>query len=680
MYTVRRRQNANHSNSRSAVEGHTSACRSNEVRGSVGPWVRASVGTARGSLHVKHPHPRRGVALMLVMLAIGTALVLTYAFTRTQTTALAISQNGTRRQLALQAAQTGAAVALERIESPEWQGVSTPLSRETLADSSGTASYTVTFRPLAAGDLGILPEEAALYLVIQSTGVWQSAVDANNRAQRTVEVVVRLTPRVPGRTVRPGDSADASDRAANIGDYDQIQNYALFADRGATSLVLDPGDRIDGDLWLYENLRLYEDPYWSGGVRREVLKSIGERYASGTGPRHPHPLNGGIEFYWTPSNLLQNDLARLNVSWSNASSRLTLPSVSFPGWQRYRLYEGGFEYGAVEVGSWLGGATLGPSTENPLGVFYRDGSLTLSDDVTIRGTLVCTGTVSVVGDRVHLGSFNWRDNQGGEIVSEAAIWPRLPAIVARNVWIDRSARLTVDAAVIATRKFSGAGGDFEYVATSEMAIDGTATSRPLGQPFSEVQLEGSPDISGLTVDGRYSIWLDDGTTGGWHEIVGVETAEHPAGGARRLTVVGEVKHSSPTSYRIRRTRRRYADIRGPIACERADINRQPAWTEPLTFQWSDLREKWKEENKDREDDGLEPIPFVDWLADPAHWSGWSYPLRDYGLRLEPTFHLRNTKEIAYQWSPPLFRAFEGTGYEEPLSGYRWKVVSWRVVQ
>jgi hypothetical protein len=618
---------------------------------------------------------RRGLALIVVMVAISAALVLTYALVRTQTTSLQISRNGSRRDWARQAAETGAAVAVERIQSTDWAGVATSLSRQTSADSSGTVSYTITFRRLESSDFPTLPGAAALYVVIQSTGIWQAADDANNRVERRVEVVVRLSPRVDGRPINTGDSLVANDRAPNISGFDEIQKYALFADRGRTSLVLEPGHRIDGDVWLNDKLRLYQDPFWSASIRRDVLESIGSRYVSASGASHPHPLSGRITFKRTPSDSVKNDLAWLGVSWNNAPSSLSLPAVTFSDWQTYRLYEGGFEYSAVEIGGSLRNVTLGPTPDNPLGVFYHSGPVVLDDNVTIRGTLVCTDKVSIVGDRVRFGSFNWRNDSGEEIVSGSAGWPRLPAIVALDVFIDLSVRFTVDGAVVVTRKLDGAGGDFEYVQAPDVSINGTATSRPLGQPFSEVQLEGTPDISSLTTDGKYSIWLDDGLTGGWHEIIGVDSF------ARRLTVVGEVQHPSPTTFRIRRTRKRYADIRGPIACEKTDINHPPAWVEPLSEEWDILHDEWNAENATREVQGLEPIPFVDWLADPVHFNGWGSPrLLEYGLRLEPTFHLRNTDGIAYQWSPPLFRAFAASGADEQFAGYRWQVISWRQVK
>jgi hypothetical protein len=104
--------------------------------------------------------------------------------------------------------------------------------------------------------------------------------------------------------------------------------------------------------------------------------------------------------------------------------------VEFAAWRTYRLYAGGFEYEAEEVPATLRDVTLRPSAENPLGIFYRDGAVRLEDNVTIQGTLVCTGTVTLRGDFIHLTAFNWRGEGGAPLVRHVEHWPRLPAIVA----------------------------------------------------------------------------------------------------------------------------------------------------------------------------------------------------------------------------------------------------------
>ena len=563
------------------------------------------------------------------------------------------------------------------METPGWEGVETELSRVVHSNLLGTASYMVEFHPWTGGDEQIVPEDSALYIVVRSTGIWQSADDEAAVVERHVEVVVKLKPRLTGRTIHPGDSATADDLVANPGNYDEIQRYALFAGKGNPSLVLDPGDRIDGKIWLDGDLQLYHDPLWASYVRDEFLDSIRRTMQRDDGQvviRHPHPLAGDLTFRCRPSSSVRKDLERLGLgeSWTETNTRPDRPEIDFSDWRTYRLYEGGFEYKAREINWQLRNETFRPTPDNPLGIFYRNGSVQVDDDVTIQGTLVAAGTVSIRGERVHVAGFNWLSDGGRPIVSGVDRWPRLPAIVAKEVSIDRSIQASVHGAIVVESSLKGAGGDFEYVDAQDVNITGTATAQPIRQPWSTVQLAEEPDLSQLNDRGEYAVWLADGTTGGWYAIVGVDEKRH------QLTVLGEVRHDASTAFQIQRNRRRYIDIRGPVTGERHDINRPLAWATPTVSQWNDLHNAWKQENKDRTDAGQEPIEFVDWLARPANFSGWSYPIGQYGLNLaHVTFHLRNTEGITYRWSPPLFQAYEGTNEDAEFAGYRWEIVSWR---
>src|SRR6188768_3714938 len=79
---------------------------------------------------------RRGFSMILVMLAIGFSLALTYGFMRTQVTSLQLTQNDLRRDLALEAARTGVSAGLLRMQDPAWVGLTDTYSRVTQQDSS----------------------------------------------------------------------------------------------------------------------------------------------------------------------------------------------------------------------------------------------------------------------------------------------------------------------------------------------------------------------------------------------------------------------------------------------------------------------------------------------------------------------------------------------------------------
>lgn len=630
---------------------------------------------------------RRGMSLMIVMVAISMSLVLTFSFLRTQATQLQIRRNSLRRDLALQAAQTGAAVALAQMQSPDWKGVSAGLHRVLQSDADGQTAFDVEFLPLIPREGEPLPKVAALFVTIRSTGSWQPPPSGELgdphlssgglRVERIVEVVAKLHPRLPGRTVSAGDSPAVSDAAPNPGDYDTIQQYALYAEGDDPSLVLEPRGRIDGLIWLEDDLRLYEEPNWPPHVRWQYLDDLGAQFVTSGESwtvRHPHPLGGEITFFTTPRTSRQSDLRRIGLEgrWSKADRRLNRPEASFSPWRRYRLYEGGFEYSARVVDSTLQNVTLRPTADNPLGIFYCDGSVRIQDDVTVQGTLISRGRVEFDGRDIVLASFNWRGDGGAPLVPDVALWPRLPAVVAVDVEFDRDAAALIDGAVVAADEVSGAGGLFEPIWVNAVSIDGTATGTPLEQPWSLVQLETSVDLAPLDGNGNYAVWLTDGASGAWYPIVGVDRS------ARTLRVIGEVRHETPTPFRIRRARRCFVDIRGPVSAEQCEFRLPDDW-EMSELLWSTLHELWMWRNRDRERVDLSPISFLDWLSDSETFQGWPFPLSAVGLSPEPTFHLRYHGTAHYRWETPLFRPFDGGGGNEVFSGYRWDLVSWQEV-
>ncbi len=71
---------------------------------------------------------RRGLSLVVVMIAISMSMVLTYAALSSQARSVQIRQNVNRQELARQAAESGATIALNKLQSASWSGVMTPLS------------------------------------------------------------------------------------------------------------------------------------------------------------------------------------------------------------------------------------------------------------------------------------------------------------------------------------------------------------------------------------------------------------------------------------------------------------------------------------------------------------------------------------------------------------------------
>lgn len=650
----------------------------------------------------------RGVSLVIVMIAISMSMAITYAALSTQSRGLQVRQNVNRQELAHQAAESGAAIALNNLQSSAWGGVSTSLSGSLTSDLQGSTSYTVSFltvdgetspsvyatgagqsslssssaffNPTSTGlstssaDAAATATRQAFQLMIQSTGKWQSATDPLDSVTETVEVGVELQPRVPGRTILSPDILSATDVLASNASYDTIQTYALFASSGSSSnssLTLEPGQRIDGTSWLMQGVPVFKSPNWQNSTRTNFLESTASVLSSTssgvTTLYHPHPFGGTITMRNGFSTSETTDLTKLNVPRTTTSTTPSTPTITFSNWQTYKLYQGGFSYSAETLSSGtLSGAVLRPSLRNPLGVFYRDGSLTVGDNVVIQGTLVCSGTVTLSGANIEIDSVNWRDSAGANLIADASLFRRMPALVAQNVIVSLNTSTSIDGAMLLTGTISGGAGSYDYVSGSSVDISGTqATSTPIRQPYSQVQLPSGTSLTNVSA-GTHAIWLAEGNSGNWYSIVEVDIAN------RRLIVLGEATRSSSTSFRIIRRRVRQFDLRGPLMTGRATFSVSTPWV-LNPGQWNSQESAWTNA-------GSTPA-FVTWVANPANYVGAGSPWETAGLPLEPVVHIRPQTGITFRDSLPLFSSYVApstliTATNDP-SGYRWRTVFWR---
>ena len=68
----------------------------------------------------------------------------------------------------------------------------------------------------------------------------------------------------------------------------------------------------------------------------------------------------------------------------------------------YQIYPGGPIYAIPTVPSTLANTTLEPDVlTNPLGIRYCDGTVTIGNNVTIRGSLFCKDDIKIEGTNVH---------------------------------------------------------------------------------------------------------------------------------------------------------------------------------------------------------------------------------------------------------------------------------------
>lgn len=613
--------------------------------------------------------------MVIVMLAIGMSLALTYGFVRTQVTSLRLTQNDVRRDLALEAARTGLSMGLQRMQAAEWVGVSDVYTKIIQQDTTNKTVCDVRFEPLVSGQVPSVSDiELPLHLWVVSKGTWSSLSNATEQVTRTVKAVVRLMPRLPGRTARAGDLATASDQSVNPANYEATLPYTLTAKANGTSLNFDPGARVEGPIWLRDSLTFFTGPLWPSSVRDTMLTETGNQLGSSSGSaafQHPHPLNGPILFSRTPKNAIQTDLSRLKTTYTTTTTNPSVSSLDINLWSNYRLYDRGISYQATTLGGTLENTTLRPSASNPLGVFVCSGDLTIRGGVIVQGTLVVTGRITVQGVPVSIAAYNWRGSSGTPLVTGADQWPRLPAIVAGSLNFTRGARAVVEGAMLLNGNLTGGGGEFAWIGGTQIDLTGTATATRGQQPYSTVQLVNSPNLSTLTGNLSYAIWLSNGTSGRWYQIQSVDVA------ARKLTVVGTVQIATEVPYRIRLNRAQFVELNGPLVASSMDIDRCLPW-DLTTTQWNTRVQDWTGTNDLLVQLGLSLISFPTWLANPANFNGWPQPLPTTGLPLEPTFHLRPTTGVKYLSTGPLFRPFVGTTTtDSAYSGYRWKVIDWR---
>lgn len=620
---------------------------------------------------------RDGFSMILVMLALGFSLALTYGFLRTQVTSLQLTQNEVRRDLALEAARTGISAGLLRMQDPTWVGLADTYARTTQRDSTNLVSCSVSFSTLTSGQVtGISDAELPLHLCVKSVGTWTSPRDSTISVTRTIKAVVRLMPRLPNRAARAGDVATAIDLSKNSDGYQATLPFTLTTtSSSSTTLNFDPGSRIEGPIWT-RGMALFNSESWSSTIRGSMLAELGNQYGSGAPTTfvHPHPLNGPIQLTRAPSTSIQSDLSKLKTAWTTVSQTPSVSALNSNMWTSYRLYDRGPIYQAVVLSNSLSNVTLAPSVSNPLGIFVRTGNLDVYDQVNIQGTLIVTGTLTFWGLGSSVSAYNWISSDGTAAVTGADSWPRLPAIVAKNLSFSNSTRTIVEGAVQVDSQITGAGGDFSNPTATPVNLIGMATASRGKQPYSTISLQGSPDLTGISGNQNYSIWLANGTSGRWFQIQSVDAT------AKKLTVLGEANSSAPVAYRISLNRSQFVNMYGPVVTGTASMDYEAMW-QIASIVWTNTYSDWNQANSVLVSRGQPRISFPDWVSNPSNLiaQGWFVPWRAalYGLQFEPTFSIQPTPGINYLGKLPLFTPYTSTGSDASASGYRWKVVDWR---
>jgi len=135
---------------------------------------------------------RRGMSLVMVLLLVSVTMAVSYAVLRTQGTVRLVGYNADLEAAAHQAAQSGLAVALQKMHGDPagWVGADGTFSQTLGANQGFTIQY-------ATGDaaLGATHAEYPYRVTVTSTGYAQDPTDPNRRAYHYSRAVLRLVPR-----------------------------------------------------------------------------------------------------------------------------------------------------------------------------------------------------------------------------------------------------------------------------------------------------------------------------------------------------------------------------------------------------------------------------------------------------------------------------------------------------
>jgi hypothetical protein len=363
---------------------------------------------------------RRAVAVLVVLLLIAVSLAVSYATLRSQSSALLIQQNADLGAAARQAAFTGMTIGLKQMQTGDWTGVDSVVSGSLNDATSYQAAYFAGDASLAPGD----PEYAELpyRVTILATGQAVDAGDLARVATHEIRAVVRLVPR---------------DLGPQPVDWEGMQQYTVYQSKN-DAFEIDIPCRIEGPVRAQGTLRAaahYPNDYdaWKRYLTdlNAMRVNLQQDY---------RPLTGPISLPRSAQTVLQlSGLEnRLGVTLNDVPTQETAADFSQPALpSSYRLYDGGPLYTIPRVlANPLENVTLeADPSSNPLGLFYRETNLSIRDNVTIRGSLICRDDVDVEGinvrfEPVEMPSLHEPGAAEAEVLQQRPL--RLPAVSCRN--------------------------------------------------------------------------------------------------------------------------------------------------------------------------------------------------------------------------------------------------------
>jgi hypothetical protein len=386
-----------------------------------------------------HARMRRGVAVLLVLLLITLTLALSYAAVRTQNLSFMVQRNSDRRVVAQQTAVTGMTMALKKMQDSSWAGFGSTLNGTLTTSESFIATYTFGDASLTSTspDYNDYPFRGA----ISVTGKSVDPVNPQSITTYQISAVVRLVPRQT--TAEPSDWATMNGYVGynnGVFDYHAVTDvnkiytvYQTYSQpfeidipcqftgpvriQGALKIAPHYPDNPGSDSWI----RYLSDLYgmWRYGGYADYRPFAGP-VSYVTGKMDANNINALITYLHSSTGTLALDEA--NSDWTQPNNFFT-----------YQIYTGGPTYTIPTVSNNLQSVTLGPDPmTNPLGIFYYNGGMTILNDVTIKGSLFCKGSLTLNGNNIHFESVELPGLFG------AGNSVRLPVIICNNLTVNNS--------------------------------------------------------------------------------------------------------------------------------------------------------------------------------------------------------------------------------------------------
>ncbi len=163
--------------------------------------MNTSISSDQSSLHVRlsrcrpaNSQCRRGIAVLLVLLLLTLTLALSYATVRTQNMAMMIQLNSDRRAAAQQAAVTGMAIAVKKMQQSNWAGFGSTINGTLSSTDSYSVTYTYGDPSLTSGSPDY--NDYAFRGTLSVTGKSTDPANPQDVATYQISTVVRLVPRM----------------------------------------------------------------------------------------------------------------------------------------------------------------------------------------------------------------------------------------------------------------------------------------------------------------------------------------------------------------------------------------------------------------------------------------------------------------------------------------------------